>query len=182
MAANGRVGRLLITLILVGEKVLSQPLLYVSLYFKQNRAIYYDKLQRVRTDGDWEGWMSFYLTGVREVAAQATDTASKLVQLFTKDSQAILESKRGVQSVTKVFGLLKKKILVTIPETSRILGLTQPTVGTAIERLEKMGVVREVTGKARDRVFFYQQYYSILSDGTATAGQDSADALLSTRK
>lgn len=163
---NGRVGRLLITLILVGENALSQPLLYLSLFFKQHRGDYYERLQRIRTHGDWEGWLSFYLEGICQVAQQVTETAHDLVRLFEKDRQAILASPRGVQSMTKVFELLRRKAFLSIPEAARDLELTAPTISAAIKRLEALGIVGETTGRARDRLFRYSRYLEILSAGT----------------
>jgi Fic family protein len=164
---NGRIGRLLIALLFVAEGVLTQPLLYVSLYFKQNQTEYYDRLQRVRTEGDWEGWMSFYLDGVAYAADQATDTAAKLVRLFDSDRKAVLGSGGGTQSTLHVFELLRQRAVLAIPSAARTLSLSKPTVGKAVAELVKLGVAREITGKRRDRQFVYGKYMDIMNEDTA---------------
>lgn len=162
---NGRVGRLLITLLLCAEGVLSQPFLYLSLYFKQNRAEYYDALQRVRTHGDWEGWLRFYLPGVEEVATQATATARALLSLFETDRARVQKVGRGAASALSVYELLRRKIIVSIPRAADATGLTRPTVTAALERLSGLGITREITGKARDRQFVYGQQLAVLDKG-----------------
>lgn len=162
---NGRVGRLLITLLLCAEGVLSQPFLYLSLYFKQNRADYYDALQRVRTHGDWEGWLRFYLVGVEEVATQATATARALLSLFERDRARVHKVGRGAASALSVYELLRRKIIVSIPRASESTGLSRPTVTAALERLSGLGISREITGKARDRQFVYSEQLAVLDKG-----------------
>lgn len=163
---NGRVGRLLITLLLCAERVLSQPFLYLSLYFKQHRADYYDALQRVRTHGDWEGWLRFYLIGVEEVASQATDTARSLMALFEADRERVRKVGRGAASALSVYEILRRKIIVSIPRAADMTGLTRPTITAALERLSGLGITREITGKARDRQFVYGQQLAVLDQGT----------------
>lgn len=162
---NGRVGRLLITLLLCAEGVLSQPFLYLSLYFRQNRADYYDALQRVRTHGDWEGWLRFYLVGVEEVATQATATARALLGLFEADRARVRTVGRGAASALSVYELLRRKIIVSIPRAAEATGLSRPTVTAALERLSGLGITREITGKARDRQFVYSQQLAVLDKG-----------------
>lgn len=166
---NGRIGRLLITLLLVAEGALATPLLYVSLYFKQHRSEYYERLQRVRADGDWEGWMSFYLEGVAYVADQATDTAGKLVRLFDGDRKKVLGSKAATQSTLHVFELLRQRAVLTIPAAGKELELSKPTVGKAVAELERLGIAREITGRLRDRRFVYGEYIDIMNEDTATS-------------
>ncbi|HEY0037270.1 MAG TPA: Fic family protein [Longimicrobium sp.] len=161
---NGRVGRLLITLLLCAEGALTQPFLYLSLYFREHRAQYYELLQRVRTDGDWESWMEFFLTGVAEVSAQATATTRALLARFEKDRERIL-SRRGSGSVLTLFEFLRGRVITTIPRAARELNLTHPTVTTALRRLEDMEIVREITGRPRARVYVYQQQLDILNQG-----------------
>jgi Fic family protein len=161
---NGRVGRLLITLLLCAEGALTQPFLYLSLYFREHRAEYYELLQRVRTDGDWESWMQFFLTGVAEVSTQATATTRALLARFEKDRERIL-LRRGSGSVLTLFEFLRGRVITTIPRAAKELNLTHPTVTTALRRLEDMEIVREITGRARARVYVYQQQLDILNQG-----------------
>jgi Fic family protein len=161
---NGRVGRLLITLLLCAEGALTQPFLYLSLYFREHRAEYYELLQRVRTDGDWESWMQFFLTGVAEVSAQATATARALLALFEKDRDRIL-NRRGSGAVMTLFEFLRGRVITTIPRAAKELNLTQPTVTSALRRLEEIEIVREITGRQRGKVYVYQQQMDILDQG-----------------
>ena len=162
---NGRVGRLLITLLLCAAGTLSQPFLYLSLYFRQNRADYYDALQRVRTHGDWESWLRFYLVGVEEVATQATVTARALVGLFEADRARVRKVGRGAASALSVYELLRQKIIISIPRAAEATGLSRPTVSAALERLTSVGITKEITGRARDRQFVYGQQLAVLDKG-----------------
>ena len=163
---NGRVGRLLITLVLVAEHVLHAPLLYVSLHFKEHREEYYERLQRVRTHGEWEAWMLFYLEGVASVAGQATETASALMRLFDEHQKKILErGGKGAQSALRVYELTKRKAVLSIPEAAKTLELTHPTVSSAVKLLEQLGILSEMTGKQRDRQYMYSEYVRTLSEG-----------------
>jgi Fic family protein len=163
---NGRVGRLLITLVLVAEGVLKEPLLYVSLFFKQHRDEYYRRLQAVRTDGDWEGWIRFYVEGVATVAEQATDTASRLVALFERDRQKVSASKRSTRNTHAALELVMRQAIVSIPEITKKLDATAPTAAKAVQELERLGIIREITGKQRDRRFVYSDYVNLLTEGT----------------
>ena len=159
---NGRVGRLLITLLLCSEKVLQEPLLYLSLYFKQNRDAYYDQLQRVRTDGAWEEWLEFFLEGVIAVAGSATDTARSIRRLIETDRDKIHDLGRGAASALRVHELAGRRIVLTAGGTARLLGLSVPTVNAALARLEQVGILREATGRRRGRVFVYDAYLGLL--------------------
>lgn len=163
---NGRLGRLLITFVLCAEGVLSQPLLYLSLYLKAHRDHYYDALQRVRTHGDWKGWLVFYLDGVAEVAQVATKTAQAIVKLFETDHQRIQRLGKAASSASRVHDLLKRRAVIGIPTAAAALKLTQPTAAAAVERLVRLGMAREVTGKLRDRQFVYTEYMKLLNEGT----------------
>ncbi len=163
---NGRVGRLLITLLLIAESVIQQPLLYLSLYFKQHRQAYYDLLQRVRLEGDWEAWLRFFLDGVVETAENATGASRRILERFREDALKVQQLGRARASAKRLFELLQRKPLVTLQAARRELGVTLPTVSSAMNRLVELGIVREVTGKQRNRVFAYQNYLSILSEGT----------------
>jgi Fic family protein len=161
---NGRVGRLLMSLLFGAERVLRQPFFYFSLYLKENRADYYDALQRVRTHGDWEGWMRFYLVGVGAVARQATETTVALRALFEEDQQRVLGLGRAAGSALRVYDLLKQRVIVSAPKAARELGLTWPTVNSALQRLEQLGIVLEATGKARDRLYVYRRQLELLDE------------------
>lgn len=163
---NGRLGRLLITFILCVEGALTQPLLYLSLFFKQHRDEYYDALQRVRTDGDWEGWLIFYLTGVEEVSRQASDTAKKLVTLFDRHNRQIQKIGKAAGSALRVHDLLKQRGILSLTNAQENLHLSFPTVAKAVANLQKLGIVREFTGMQRNRIFSYESYIKILAEGT----------------
>lgn len=163
---NGRLGRLLITLLLCAEEVLTEPTLYLSLYFKQHRAAYYKALQKVRTEGDWEGWLSFFLTGVFETAQGAFKTAQRLVALFEHDRGRTETLGRGAGSALQVLQVAQRKVVFSVPDAVRELKLSAPTVRKAVEGLEGLGILREVTGKVRNRLWLYDEYLKILSEGT----------------
>lgn len=163
---NGRVGRLLIPLLLNVEGVLSQPLLYLSLYFKENRDTYYDLLQQVRMDGDWEEWVEFFLVGVRDTADAAVTTAQRLVELFRKDNDRIKTLKRAADSALRVHEALKGRPILSMTEAKRMTGLSAPTISERFKSLEKLGIIREVTGQKRNRMYTYWDYLEILNEGT----------------
>jgi Fic family protein len=163
---NGRLGRLLITLILCAESALKEPLLYLSLFFKQNRQEYYDCLQKVRSEGDWIGWLRFFLEGVNSTAQQAADATEEILTLFKRDRQKIDALGRQSASVRRVHELLQRHPITTIAHAARELDLTHPTVRSAIQTMEKKSIVREITGKKRDRIYLYDGYVTILDHGT----------------
>ena len=132
---NGRVGRLLITLLLCEEKALTDRILYLSLYFKTHRQAYYDLLQQVRTEGAWEAWLRFFLRGVQETSNQATEATRAILELFKRD-RATIDEKLG------------------------------RAAGSALERLQALGIVRELTGEQVYRVYVYDRYFGILDEGT----------------
>ena len=159
---NGRVGRLLITLLLCASGTMRQPLLYLSLYLKQHRSHYYELLQRVRTRGDWEGWLAFYLDGVATVAAQATNTARELVALFERDRALV--TTRGTGTLGRVFEHVRREVIVTTTATATAVGVTFPTAATALRRLEDSGIIQEIAN-ANQRTYVYHKYLHILNDG-----------------
>ncbi|HEX9800269.1 MAG TPA: Fic family protein [Thermoanaerobaculia bacterium] len=163
---NGRVGRLLITFQLCQAMVLQEPLLYLSLYFKQHRNEYYRLLDRVRTEGDWEAWLEFFLDGVRQTADGAVATARRLVELFEMDRRRIQQLGRAAGSALRVHSALQKRPLTTLGEISTATGLSFPTATSAARHLQKLGIATEITGKKRGRVFAYAQFLAILSEGT----------------
>ena len=163
---NGRIGRLLISLTLVVDGALTHPFFYISLYFKRNRRDYYDALQRIRTHGDWEGWIRFFLIGAESVANEATATAGALFDLFAIDRARVESLGRAAPSALKVFDFLRDRILISPTQVAEALGLTWPTVQAAVERLEALGITREVTGKKRDRIYAYERQLKALDQGT----------------
>lgn len=163
---NGRVGRLLITLLLCAEGVLREPVLYLSLYFKQHRTLYYELLQRVRERGDWEAWLEFFLIGVKETAEQAAGTASGILTLFKEDQAKIAAMGRSSPSILRIHQLLQTKPLITIPAAAKQTGLSQPTIAKALEQMQTLAIVHETTGRPRSRVFVYDRYLSLLAEGT----------------
>ena len=163
---NGRVGRLLITFLLCQADVLREPLLYLSLYFKQHREEYYSYLDMVRREGDWEAWLEFFLEGVRQAADSAVETARRLVDLFQEDQHRIQASGRAAGSALRVHNVLKERVVTSIQQVSRRTDLSFPTVATAMKTLMRLGIVRELTGRKRHRLFGYDRYLAILSEGT----------------
>lgn len=162
---NGRLGRLLITLILCHEGVLREPSLYLSLYFKQRRSDYYDRLNAVRMRGDWEGWLGFFLDGVADTAQQAVETAQRLLALLARDRARIATLGARAGNVGLVFEQFARRVLLGVPQVQPHLALSAPTIRAAIRTLEEMGIVNELTGQRRHRVFAYRQYLDILSEG-----------------
>ncbi len=163
---NGRVGRLLVTLLLWKEGVLREPLLYLSLYLKQRRARYYELLQTVRTGGDWEAWLAFFADGVSATAEGAVETARALARLFQKDRERIRTLGRGASSALRVHHELQIRPLGTIPRLCARTRLTTPTVTKALQGMETLRIVRETTKKKRGRVFAYTAFLELLNEGT----------------
>ncbi len=163
---NGRLGRLLITFLLCERGVLREPLLYLSLFFKQNRQAYYALLQAVRESGEWEAWLGFFLRGVSETATQGTQTAQSLLRLFSNDRGRIEQLGRPAATALRLHELLQRRALTTIQQASRQLGLSQPTIALGLEHMRKLGIVHESTGRRRGRVFVYSAFLSLLSEGT----------------
>jgi Fic family protein len=163
---NGRVGRLLITFLLCHSGVLREPLLYLSLYFKQNRATYYALLDTVRRDGDWEAWLAFFLEGVRQTAEGAVSTARRLATLFQEDRERIAPRGRRAGSALRVHDALKQRPVTSMQELRRRSGLSFPGVSAGMDLLVEAGMARELTGRRRNRVFAYDRYLAILNEGT----------------
>jgi Fic family protein len=163
---NGRVGRLLITFLLCHAGMLREPMLYLSLYFKQNRAEYYGQLDRVRTEGDWEAWLGFFLEGVRQTAEGAVSTAQRLISLFREDRERVQGTGRGAGSALRVHDVLRERPLATLVEITKRTSLSFPAATAGMSRLARLGIAVEVTGKKRNRVFAYDRYLKILSEGT----------------
>jgi Fic family protein len=163
---NGRLGRLLITLMLWEARVLSQPLLYLSLFFKTNRLEYYDRLERVRTHGDWEGWLNFFLRGVYETAQQAVETARCSLALFESDREKIRTLGRIAGSCLRLHEYLQRRPVTNIADATANTGVNRTSITTCLQHLQELGIVRELTGNRRNRVFVYDRYVESLSEGT----------------
>ena len=163
---NGRLGRLLITFLLCERQVLREPILYLSLYFKTHRSIYYDLLDRVRAKGDWEAWLHFFLSGVKDTAEQAANAARRIISMFAEHVAQIESLGRPSSSVLRVFQHLQRSPIVSIPVTAEKIGVSAPTVAKSLDHLRQLGIVRETTGRERHRLFVYDPYLSILNEGT----------------
>jgi Fic family protein len=163
---NGRVGRLLITFLLCHAGILREPLLYLSLHFKQHRDQYYRLLDSVRRDGDWEGWLAFFLEGIVDTADGAVAAARRLGALFAADRLRVQQGGRKAGSMLRVHDALKARPILGIPDAAVRTGLTYPTVAAAMDALVRLGIVREVTGRLRNRMFAYDRYLEILNEGT----------------
>jgi Fic family protein len=162
---NGRLGRLLIALLLHEGGALTQPLLYLSLYFKQHRARYYELLDRVRSEGDWEAWVDFFLEGVEQTAFGAVQTARRLVDLFQQDTRRVQGGGRGTANLLRVLDSLRQRPLCSLRQIGTSADISFPTASKAMLTLVEMGIARELTGQRRNRVFVYDAYLNILNEG-----------------
>ncbi|MDE2833370.1 MAG: Fic family protein [Bacteroidota bacterium] len=167
---NGRVGRLLIALMLCQARVLRQPLLYLSLYLKQNRAQYYDLLNHVRDTGDWESWLAFFLEGVELTASGAVSTTERLYGRFQEHVHLIQrETGRRAGSVLRLYEAIKQRPILPLGLARDMCGLTFRTTSTAMDVLVELGIVHELTGKKRNRFYAYKDYIAIINEGTETS-------------
>jgi Fic family protein len=160
---NGRIGRLLISLMLVVDGGLTRPYFFISLYFKKNRSDYYQALQRIRTHGDWEGWIRFFLIGVEASALEATRIAEALSDLFVSDRARVEALGRAAPSATRVYDVLRQRIVVSASRVVEESDLAWPTVLAALERLEVLGIARELSGQKRNRLYQYRSQFDILN-------------------
>jgi Fic family protein len=163
---NGRVGRLLISLLLEHWALLSSPLLYLSLFFKRHRDEYYRRLSAVRTEGDWEGWVAFFLEGVATISGEAVDSARELFALVARDRDRVLATPQGSMMAARLFERLPEHPLLTIANAMALLETTRPTATKAVLTLLDAGVLSESSGRKRDRTFIYTEYIALLSAGT----------------
>jgi Fic family protein len=159
---NGRLGRMLIALLLDHWQLLKSPLLYLSLYLKQNQAAYYRWLEAIRTEGDWVGWLRFFLVGVAEIADDATRTARALYARVSEDRQVLLKAPGATVTAIQLFEQLPEHPIVTMPSVTRLLSISKPTAGKAIDVLIKAGILAEVGERKRDRLYRYQGYLEVL--------------------
>ena len=166
---NGRIGRLLIALLVEHWGLLSSPMLYLSVAFKRHRQEYYRRLKDVRLEGDWEGWTAFFLRCVSEAADDGVDTARRLFGLLAKDRRLILRHQATTLPAVRLFDLLPEHPMVTLPSAIELLATSKPTAGKAIDALLQAGILEEITGKRRDRVYAYRAYLGVLAEDTGAA-------------
>lgn len=165
---NGRIGRLLITFLLTEREILHKPVLYLSHYFKRHRQAYYDRLQAVRDEGDWEGWLAFFLLGVAEVSAEATETARRILALREQHRAAITEQLgRAAGNGHKVLESLFDRPIVSVAEVQALIGTTFAAANNIVSRLSRLGILHEVTGYTRNRRFRYEPYVRLFSEAEA---------------
>jgi len=164
MDGNGRIGRMLIPLILVEAKVISEPLLYLSVFFKKHRQTYYERLNQVRLSGDWEAWLLFFVDAVAETANQAVSTAQQLNELRQNDKARLSDLGRQSGSASQIIDALFEHPIASINKLIELTGLTAATLGKVLDVLEQQfGIVKEITGQKRNRVFAYTAYIQILN-------------------
>jgi Fic family protein len=163
---NGRVGRLMVTLLLCAEGMLREPMLYLSLFLKQHRARYYELLDSVRREGDWEAWVAFFCKGVASVSDSAVATARRVLELAETDRQRLARLGRKAGSAAAVQTALLRTPVSTIPRLAKRTRLTLPTIAKALEVLGDQRIVSETTGRKRNRVYRYDRYLAILDEGT----------------
>lgn len=163
---NGRLGRLLISLLLCHHGILSEPILYLSLYLKENRTLYYDLLQEVRMQGKWETWLEFFLEGIVQTTKQTLKTTQKMNQLFEEDTHKINSLGRAKFSCLRIFEHLKKLPQATVSLLAKELEMTEPTARSSLNHLLRLGIVDEISGQKRDKVYIYKAYLALLEEGT----------------
>ncbi|MFO7958213.1 MAG: Fic/DOC family N-terminal domain-containing protein [Candidatus Brocadiia bacterium] len=167
---NGRIGRLLVTLLVEHWGLLSSPLLYLSLAFRRHQREYYDRLMRVRTDGDWEGWTGFFLACVREAAEDGVDAAERLFGLLEEDRRAVVHDPAATVSAIRLFDALPEHPIVTLNSAAQTIEVSKPTAAKAIDILRDVGVLEEITGRQRDRIYAYRAYLDVLAEDTEPTG------------
>lgn len=164
---NGRMGRLLITFWLCQQEILSQPLLYLSYYFKQNRLEYYDRLMAVRIKGDWENWIKFFLKGIASVSDEATESAKEIIGLQNKYNALLFEKDRGNGNYNALLNKLFENPIITKKEVSEMLEISLPTAGSIVDVFCEIGILSDMTpDKKRYKTFVFAEYLSILEKGT----------------
>jgi len=163
---NGRIGRLLITLLFCHEGILRRPLLYLSLYFKQHRDKYFDLLTNVRQAGDWEAWLRFFAIGVREMAEGAVATAHRLNDIFKDDRRAIRDLGRRAGSALRVHQVLQSRPIASAPFLAKATKMSAPTVAASLDALQKERIINEITGRKRKRIYVYKRYLDLMNKGT----------------
>jgi Fic family protein len=165
---NGRVGRLIVTLLTEHWNLLDGPFLYVSLGFKRHRQEYYRRLDEVRTGGDWEGWTDFFLRCVRETADDGANAAQRMFRLVSDDRRNLMNLGSVSVFAIRLFELLPEHPMINASKALELTSSTKPTVNKAIESLVEAGILEEITGKQRDRIYVYRKYLDVLAEDTAT--------------
>lgn len=160
---NGRIGRMLITLVLLSDGILESPVLYLSLFLKSNRVEYYDRLSEVRKNGNYEQWIKFFLRGVEETCKDATNTILAMNSLIKKDEEKL---QLKTSSQRKIFQYLQEHPIIDIKSTSKNLNLSFNTVSNMVQKMKELGMLKETTNKSRDRIFEYSEYVNLLKSGT----------------
>lgn len=169
---NGRIGRLLITFFLMMTGDLRQPNLYLSLFFKNNRPAYYERLNAVRTTGDWEGWLEFFLTGVAQTAGQVVQTSLAISNLFKTDLEKIATLKRAAITARQVHEQLQKKAISNAINMASALDVSVPTARAALNNLKALGIVKDVSGSGKERLYIYGALIELLEEGTEPIGYE----------
>ena len=175
---NGRVGRLLITFLLCEKDILKRPLLYLSHFFKQNQTEYYDRLQAVRDDGNWEGWLKYFLRGVFEVSQQATSTARQIANLREQHRQQLTEKLRGsaANGLTLLESLFWRPV-ISVHHASEVTGLCYPNANNLVSKFEELGLLHEITGQKRNRRFSYDPYLQLFTDAEPSHPSSELDVV-----
>mgnify|MGYP006295255867 CR=1 FL=1 len=168
---NGRIGRLLIALLIERWGLLPSPLLYLSLAFKRHHQEYYRRLSMVRTDGDWEGWTAFFLDCVREAAADGVDSAKRLFARVGADRRTVLNHSAATVTAIRLFDALPDHPIITLTRAMKLLKTSKPTAGKAIRALCQARILDEITGRQRDRVYSYRNYLKVLAEDTEVPEQ-----------
>lgn len=163
---NGRLGRLLITMLLHSGGALHEPILYLSLYFKKHRDWYYELLNGVRADGDWEAWLEFFFTAVKETSEEAVRSARRILALHEEDRKKVEGLGRSAASAVRVLEYAQRTPILKIASAAEAVGMSFPAVGTLVEQLVGLGILKEITGRQRGRLYSYERYLAILSEGT----------------
>ena len=163
---NGRIGRLLILLYLMERKLLSKPVIYVSYFLKKNQVEYYDRISEVRRSGNYEQWVLFFLEAVSKAAADALESVEKLSKLHDINVAKLPKPTRSKDNVRALFDYLEQHPIIDIKRTASELGISYNTTSTAVKKLQELGVLKETTNAARNRVFAYEEYLHILRQGT----------------
>lgn len=179
---NGRIGRLLITFFLMMMGDLRQPILYISLFFKNNRQEYYSRLSAVRTMGDWEGWLDFFLHGVSEAANQVVETSMVISKLFTTDQEKIDTLKRARITTRQVHERLQKVAISNVRNMAAALNVSMPTARAALHHLKKLEIVKDMAGSGKERLYVYTRLIELLEQGEAQKAQKDFQPRINTNR
>lgn len=163
---NGRTGRILIPLILCSEGILSEPLLYLSLYFKRHRDTYTAQLQRTRTRGDWESWIEFFAKGVRETADSAIEKTRRIERLFSEDEERIHAARIPRESGLRIMQVFRQRCITSAANAAKLADVSLPTANSTLARLEDADILHEITGKRSRRLYAYKGYINLLNEDT----------------